>query len=199
MVRSLRDSAPRLSAVEADCEFSLVTGDVAFRLQRLRDLPVAFAPLSFALSAVMASRWAHDAYFHDVSLAAFALPIGIFALVTAAAFVLPLATFTPRLIALRRRALLDYGALLSEHGRLVDRRWIRGETVQAHGLLSAPELGPVADTVSLYNAVDATRPAPIGPRMLLLVLAPILLPMVPLVSIEVPLKPAVLKILSTLL
>jgi hypothetical protein len=173
--------------------------DRAGGLGFLRDLPVAFAPLSFALSAVMASRWPHDAYFHGVPLAAFGLPIGIFALVTAAAFVLPLAPFTPRLIALRRRALLDYGALLSEHGRLVDRRGIRGETVQAHGLLSAPELGPVADTGSLYNAVDAARPAPIGPRMLLLVLAPILLSVVTLVSIEVPLKQAVLKIPSTLL
>ena len=59
--------------------------------------------------------------------------------------------------------------------------------MQAHGLLSAPELGPVADTVSLYNAVDATRPAAIGKRTLFLVVAPILLPMIPLIAIEVPL------------
>ena len=173
--------------------------DRAAGLGFLQDLPAAFAPLSFALGAVVTSRWAHDAYFHGVPVASFALPMAAFALVTAIAFVVPLATFTPRLIALRRRALFDYGALLTEYGQLVDRRWVRREAVQDRGLLSAPELGPVADTVSLYDAVAATGPAPIGKRTLLLVVGPILLPMVPLIGIEVPLKEALQKVLATLL
>jgi hypothetical protein len=82
-----------------------------------------------------------------------------FAIVMAAAFVMPLAAFPPRLIAVRRRALFDYGALLTEHGQLVYRRWIRGEAVQGRGLLSAPELGPVTGSTChrIYNEGDDVR------------------------------------------
>lgn len=45
----------------------------------------------------------------------------------------------------------------------------------------------------------ATGPAPIGKRTLLLVVGPILLPMVPLIGIEVPFREALLKVLATLL
>jgi hypothetical protein len=165
----------------------------------LQSLPAAFAPLSFALAAVLASRWAHDVYFHGAPLKSFGLPMAAFAIVMVAALVVPLITFSPRLMTLRRRALFEYGALMTEHGQLVERRWIRGERVQDRGLLSAPELGPVADTVSLYNAVAATSPVPIGKRVILMIVAPILLPMVPLIGIEVPLKEALYKVLTTLL
>jgi hypothetical protein len=57
----------------------------------------------------------------------------------------------------------------------------------------------VADTVSLYEAVAATQPLPISKRTLSLIFAPILLPVLPLISIEVPLREAVLKLLKTLL
>ena len=173
--------------------------DRAAGLGFLQGLPAAFAPLSFALAAVLASRWAHDAYFHKVPVASFALPMAGFALVTIAALVVPLLVFAPRLMALRRRARFEYGALLTEHGQLVHRRWILGETVPGDDLLSAPELGPVADTISLYDAVAATGPVPIGKQTLILIAVPIALPMIPLIGIEVPLKEALLKVLTTLL
>jgi hypothetical protein len=61
----------------------------------------------------------------------------------------PLVVFAGRLMALKRRSLVAVGALLAEYGRLFDRRWIRRETVDDAGLLGAPEIGPVADTVAL--------------------------------------------------
>jgi hypothetical protein len=173
--------------------------DRAGGLGFLQNLPGAFAPLSFALAAVLAARWGHQAIYHGVPLASFQMPGVVFAIIVAGALFVPLAMFMPRLLALRRRALLDYGALVTEHDQLVERRWLLGETLPDDALLSAPELGPVADTVSLYDAVARTRPVPAGKRTLIQIALPIALPMLPLIAIEVPIKDALLKVLGTLL
>lgn len=173
--------------------------DRAGGLGFVQTLPGAFAPLSLALASVLAARWAHQAIYHGVPLASFQIPLAVFAIVVAGALFVPLAMFVPRLTALRRQALLDYGRLVTAHDQLVYRRWLLGEAVGDDPLLSAPELGPVADTVSLYDAVARTRPVPAGRRTLIQIAAPIVLPMAPLIGIEVPLKEALLKVVGTLL
>jgi len=66
-------------------------------------------------------------------------------------------------------------------------------------LLQAAELGPVIDTVSMYEVVEQIRPAPIGKQALLAVLLPALIPMLPVVAIQVPLKEILLGLLKTLI
>jgi hypothetical protein len=173
--------------------------DRAGGLGFLEIVPGGFAPLTFTVSAVLAALWAHDAVYHGVPLSAFLLPLALFALAAAALLLLPLAVCIVSLGLLRRWGELEYGALVARHGRAVRRRWILGEPVPDDALLSAPELGPVADTVGLFEAVERTRPAPIGTRTLILVALPILLPMAPLIAVEVPLTEALMTIVKTLL
>jgi hypothetical protein len=136
--------------------------------------------------------------YHGVALEAFRLPAAVFVGLMLVLFLGPLLVFVPKLAALRQRSLLAYGALVGRHGRLVDRRWIRGEQVDDDGLLSAPELGPVADTLTLYQAVAAFRAVPIGRRTVLLVAAAVL-PMIPVVAIRVPIGQEVLKLIKTVM
>jgi hypothetical protein len=173
--------------------------DQAGGLGFLHRLPAAFAPLSFALAIILAARWGHEALYHGAPVMSFSLPMGAFAAIMTIVVIAPLAVFVPQLMALRRRGLLQYGALVTEHGQLVHRRWIEHEPVTETSLLEAPELGPVADTVSLYEAVAATQPLPVNKRTLAIIFLPILLPVLPLITIEVPLKDALLKLLKTLL
>jgi hypothetical protein len=111
----------------------------------------------------------------------------------------PLGVFAKPLMAAKRRALLEYGALMAEHGRLVRRRWILHEPVANEDLLQAPELGPVADTLSLYDAVARTRPVPIGLLALVAGLVPALLPMLPAAAVQVPIKDMMMKLLRIFL
>jgi hypothetical protein len=164
----------------------------------LQNLPVAFTPVIAAASAVHSARWGHDVLYHGVALEAFRLPAAVFVGLMLVLFLGPLLVFVPKLAALRQRSLLAYGALVGRHGRLVDRRWIRGEQVDDDGLLSAPELGPVADTLTLYQAVAAFRAVPIGRRTVLLVAAAVL-PMIPVVAIRVPIGQEVLKLIKTVM
>jgi len=165
----------------------------------LQNVPTAFAPVILASSAVLAGRWGHDVLYHQVPVASLRVPMAIFVVLALVLFLAPLLVFAPNLLALKRRGLLAYGALIGRHGRLVERRWVRGETVADDGLLEAPELGPVADTITLYEAIERLRPAPIGKQSVVTVAAAAIIPMLSVIAIEIPIKAQLLSLVKVLL
>jgi hypothetical protein len=162
-------------------------------------MPYAYSLVVLAISAVIASHWAHQILYHGAHVTDFKLPLALFVATMLVIFLGPFLLFAPQLGQLKRRSLLEYGALVGEHGRLVRKRWILGEPVEDKGLLDAPELGPVTDTVSMYEAVERIRPMPLGKQSLVAVVAPALLPMIPVVAIEVPVKDTLIKLLKVLI
>jgi len=165
----------------------------------LEDVPLIFSLVIFAMSAVIASRWGHEVLYHDVDVYSFTVPIALFVVALLVLYLGPLASFLRSLLRLKRLSLLEYGALVGQHGRLVRRRWIAQEPVAESPLLQAAELGPVIDTVSMYEVVAGIRPSPIGKRALLAVVLPALLPMIPVFAIQIPVKEMLLKLLKALL
>jgi hypothetical protein len=172
--------------------------DGAGGLGFLESLPVAFSPVVLALSASLASRWAHDVVYHDVHVAALRMPMIAFLVVVVVLFLAPLLPWQRPLAAAKRRAELEYGALVAEHGRLVRKRWILGEPVGEAPVLSAPEIGPVADTLALYEAARKMRTLPIGRRSLVAILLPAAIPLLFVLAIEIPVKDLLLGLLKTL-
>jgi hypothetical protein len=160
--------------------------DGAGGLGFLEQAPWACSPIVLALSAVIASHWAHQILYHQADIDALTLPLGVFVAVMLVIFLGPFLLFSAPLRQLKRRSLLTYGALVGEHGRLVQKRWILGEPVGDNGLLEAPELGPVADTITMYEAVKRIKPVP-------------LLPMIAVLAIKVPVKDTLLKLLGLLI
>ncbi|HTR04008.1 MAG TPA: hypothetical protein VMN82_12485 [Thermoanaerobaculia bacterium] len=157
-----------------------------------------FGPVAFAFSAVLASEWAHQVLYHDLSVKALRAPAIAFLVAAVLVFLAPLAVFGPALAATKKKALLEYGALVGRHGELVRRRWILRETVGDDEILHAPEIGPVADAVSLFDAVKAMRPMPIGKPALLAVVVPALVPMVAVFALKVPIGQLLGKLLHGL-
>ena len=172
--------------------------DRAGGLGFLEDMSLIFSPVVFAMSAVIASRWGHEVLYHDVDVYSFMIPLALFVVAMLVLYLGPLASFIPCLLALKRQGLLDYGALVGRHGRLVRRRWITQEPVAEAPLLQAAELGPVIDTVSMYDVVAHIRPIPIGKQSLLAIALPALLPMIPVVAIQIPVKEMLLMLLKAL-
>lgn len=70
--------------------------------------------------------------------------------------------------------------------------------VRPNRLLTAPELGPVADTLTLYDAVKKMLPAPISRGAVSAVLVPAVLPLVAVLAIQIPLRDLLLKLLKAL-
>jgi hypothetical protein len=162
-------------------------------------VPLAFAPIVLAASAVASSRWAHDVVYHDVALQDLRLPAAALLVVLAVLVLAPLLAFRAPLARAKRRAMLEYGALVGEHGRLVRRRWILGERIADDAMLTTPELGPVADTAAIYEAVRRMRPLPFGLPAVAAVLLPAVLPMVMVAALRVPVKDLLLGLVKVLL
>ncbi len=99
---------------------------------------------------------------------------------------------------MKRKAIRQYGELVGAHGRLVHQRWIEGRTIPENPLLDAPELGPVADTAAIHDAVQRISPLPIGKSTLLGILVPMLLPMLIVIAQQIPLRELLIKLLKTL-
>ena len=134
------------------------TGGLAF----VEKLPGAFAMVAFALSAVIASRWAHEIVHHAATLQLFKLAAAAFVIPWSLFVLLPLFALAPALMAARGRAIPACSALVGEQGRLVHRRWILREPVENTAILDAPKIGPVADAAAMYDAVRRMRVVPIG-------------------------------------
>ncbi|HKP29607.1 MAG TPA: hypothetical protein VJU15_09385 [Gemmatimonadales bacterium] len=162
-------------------------------------LPAMFSPLIFALSAMMASYWSHQILYHDETLAALKVPMATFAVVIVLIFLGPFFVFSGPLRRAKRVAELQYGALVGQQGRLVRQKWIERKTViDEAGLLSAPELGPVADNISMFQMVDRMRSLPVGKRALISVIVPVAIPLLVVVSLKVPIKDVLLGLLKAI-
>lgn len=173
--------------------------DSAGGLGFLEHLPKAFSLFAFAVSAVLSSRLAHQVLYHGTDVQSLKTMLTVFLIALVGICLAPLLMFFRPLVIARHRALLEYGILVGDHGRLVRRRWILGETEVDDSILQAPELGPVADTLSLYQAVRKMRLIPIGKTSLLAVAIPTLIPIIALFSIQIPIKDVLMKIIATLL
>jgi len=173
--------------------------DGAGGLGFVKDVPKAFSLLAFATSAVVASRLAHDVIYHGVTVQSLKVVLAVFVLLVVAICVAPLLALAGPLAAARRRALLEYGALVGKHGRMVRQRWILGEAPADDALLQAAEIGPVADTLAVYEAVGRMRAVPFGKSTLLGIAIPTLIPIIVLLSTQVPIKEVLKKIVGALL
>jgi hypothetical protein len=173
--------------------------DRAGGLGFLERVPPLFAPVPLAIGCVVASRWAHDAVYHGLALPSLKVQMIAFVVLSVVLFVLPLAAFAGPLKRAKKQALLDYGALVGRHGRLVHERWIQGKPVGDEALLAAPELGPVADTAAVYDAVKSMRTFLVGKATVVPLVAAAVAPMLAVLALQVPIKDLVLTLVKALL
>ncbi|MGE5569121.1 MAG: hypothetical protein ACM3S5_08815, partial [Rhodospirillales bacterium] len=158
---------------------------------------LVFSPIGFAVSAVLGARWSHEIMYRGLHINVLEASMITFVVIAVTLLVAPLLVFAPVLIQLRRTAVLEYSPFVSLHGRLVRKRWVRGEEVPAEesGVLSAPELGPLIDIYNMYQGVQAVRPVPLNPRSLIALAVIVGLPLLPVLLLEIPLK-EILQVLT---
>lgn len=161
-------------------------------------LPGAFAPVSVALAAIVASRWAHEILHHGANLDAYKPTTAVLVVVWSAMLLLPLLALAPALARARARSLAAYSALVGRHGRLVHRRWIEGREVGDEAILDAPEIGPVADAAVLYDAVKQMRRVPIGKASIAMIIVPLAIPLVLVAALRIPVKELLLDLVKVL-
>jgi hypothetical protein len=155
-------------------------GGLAF----LSEPSVGFAPIVAASSVVLAGAFA-DRLLAGAPLRAFVAPVAVF-LCAALLFTLgPLLVYARVLARARISARNEYGVLGLRYTRAFHARWI--ERAEPGDLLGTPDLQSLADLGGGYQVIREMTAFPFGARELAAVAAAALLPMLPLVLVEVPL------------
>ncbi len=140
----------------------------------------AFSPLLAAQGVVLAGVIASKIFFTDAKLPDFKMQIaGLVAL--ALLFVLgPLLVFGPRLAAVRRTGLREYGTLAQDYVRGFDHKWLRGGAPADEPLIGSADIQSLADLNNSFEVVKGMRFAPITLHAVTQLAVVTLLPLAPL-------------------
>jgi len=119
----------------------------------------------------------------------------------AATFVLaaPLLLLAPTLLPVKKRALLEYGALATSYTQSFDAKWVHGRPPEGETLLGSSDIQSLADLGNSFAIVRGMRMAPIDKGTLIGLAVAAVLPMAPVLILGTPadqLIGAVLKLLA---
>jgi hypothetical protein len=122
----------------------------------------AFGPILFAQGTMLAGLVASRVLYRGDNLQAFKLEIGGFIAFFVVAILGPLVMFTPRLAAVRRKGLADYGQLAQQYVDRFDQKWVRRGAAPSDELLGAADIQSLADLGNSYALVREMRWVPFG-------------------------------------
>jgi hypothetical protein len=145
-----------------------------------------FAILVLVASASLASVLAEEVVYRGVQLQSLYPVMGAFGAVALIFILGPLIAFTPRLAALKREALYEYGALSSRHDSAFFEKWLAAKA-EAEELLGNEDASSLADLTTGYERAKALRPIPIDLQAIVPVVLAAAIPMIPLIALQVPL------------
>jgi len=115
---------------------------------------IAFGPLVFAGSSVIAGEVANAIAHEGATLASLKFLMIGYGVLAVTILVLPLLVLVPALFKAKKRALIEYGALVTHHDQLFRARWIEGHGQSQGEILGSPDASSLAD---LGTSVDVVR------------------------------------------
>jgi hypothetical protein len=160
--------------------------------------PAAFSLVVFTLSGVVCASVAQQIVEQHLHLASFQGPLVALVVLLVVFFLCPLTAFGARLRHTRMRGRFQYGTLAGRHVRGLHMRWVEGKTVEDDAILDAPEIGPAADVATLYELATRMRALPLSLQPLMAVVLPAVLPLLPVATLEIPLKEILSKVMGML-
>ena len=159
----------------------------------------AFAPLLFAQSIAASGLIARRAQVMGVSVLEYKVDIAIFIVTLAVLVVLPMCLLAPKLIRMRRTALLDYGKLAASYVREFDGKWLAGRRPPGEALVGSADIQSLADLAGSYEIVQGIRPVPFSLRGLVGLLLVAIAPFLPLAFTIYSLQEVVSRVIKVML
>ena len=150
------------------------------------------------MSAVIAADMGRDIIFGEASLFDFQVFVIGYVLLILIAFLSPLLIFTPKLFAVKRKGLLEYGSLAAHYVRDFQRKWVKGEVPDGEALLGSADIQSLADLGGSFEIVRKMKPIPIDLNTLIALAGSAVVPLLPLVLTVLPMDEIVRKVFSLL-
>jgi hypothetical protein len=160
---------------------------------------VDLSPLSAAGAAVLAANFAQQMSFSSAKLEDFVLPAAGYVIAMTLLLIAPLFFFTPRLLEVKQRGTLAYGALAADYTIAFDRKWLQKEAAAGESILGTADLQSLADLGNSFGVVQSMGLLPITVRQLALLTAAAILPMAPLLLKAFSLNELVINIARAIL
>jgi hypothetical protein len=164
----------------------------------LGETPVAFAPVAFAAATVVGATWRHEILHLGANPMTFKQPAIAFVVIIAVVALGPLSFFIPRLTALRRRGILEYGILGQMHSTDFHQKWVHQRTGHEAEFLTAPESSTLADFGQSYEKLEQLKPFAINRGTLITLAIAVVVPLLPAILAVVPLATVLKTLLEAL-
>ena len=158
----------------------------------------AFAPVAFSATAVIAATWRDDVLHHGARLMDFKLPAIVLLALTALVALGPLVFFVPRLAALRRKGILEYGILGQLHSTHFHEKWILHRVGHETEFLVATEITTLANYGRAYETVERMSPFLADKVALYTLAAAVLIPALPMILAQIPIAVVLSDVLKAL-
>ena len=148
-----------------------------------------FSPVLSALSAVLSAGLASEIQQSGAKFGDIKHYVVAFVVASVVALHLPLLGFFMQLARVRFKGLLEFGALVWQHDRAFDKRWLTGrQGPPNHELLGSPDVQSMSAIATCYEHINDMWLIPFDSKAFAVLVGSALLPMVPLVGSAIPLK-----------
>jgi hypothetical protein len=140
----------------------------------------AFSPIVFAGGAVIAGQVANAVAYEGATLSSMKFPMCAYGVLALIILITPLLVVAPVLSKVKKKALLQYGALVTIHNQLFDRKWIQKEHPSDEVILGNPDPSSLIDLGGSFTVIRQMGIVPIDKPTLINLALAAALPMVPI-------------------
>ena len=179
-------------------QLDATNGDETAGLGFLGEVPRAFMPLVLAVSAVIGSSWRSQMLAGQLTLEALRWPAVVFAAIMLLIFLLPLALFTPALMREKRVSTHRYGSIQHLFSLQFREKWARHRNEHLQELLGVPDFSALADLSSGFKNFEQMLVYPFRKNTIFALLGALALPLIPVVTTQIPLREILKELVSTL-
>ena len=172
--------------------------DMAAGLGFLSDGQKAFSPIVFAGGAVVAAQVTNTIAYQGATLSSQKLLMIAYGVMAIIVLVAPLLVVAPVLLRIKRKALLEYGALVTIHNQQFDQMWIQNHQRPGEEILGNPAPSSLIDLGNSFTVVRQMGLVPIDKPTLITLAVAAALPMVPVVLYATPADEIVRAVLKML-
>ena len=158
----------------------------------------AFAPIAFVATAVIGATWRNDILRHGARLMNFKLEAIVLVMIVAVVAFGPLLFFVPRLTALRRRGILEYGILGQLHSSQFHEKWIHHRAGHESEFLQASETTTLANFGKSFEKIEQLIPFPADKGAIYTLAGAVVIAALPVVLTQIPLAVVLKDLLSAL-
>ncbi len=170
---------------KADLHLHPTHPDRAGGLGFLGERPVVFGPITFMLGVMFAAIIGERIFYLNVSLKEYYPLIIAFAILAVIINVVPLLSFIPPINRCRQKGITNYGALIAFLHRNFEKKWVENIN-ENKSLLGSEDVSSASDIGILYEAIIKMSPFPFDIRIAVASIIISLLPLLPVLALQMP-------------